>query len=249
MSLEEKKKKNKMSELEFYSCACSLNGVLVWFGSTFVDLANAQCSPPIYARCLPWRSLPEGLALFSFFFFFLKTDARRSILALYYQNWHFPPAWDRLFLLNVALPELRSRRLTRSDSERLAAPASVKVAQIWIFSSANSGRAHYHTLTVSFKQAEKKKSHSKQCLAKKAPQKSTESNTSCMIKWSGCPEPRARAVMIQSVYWTNYAPAWYGLAVIFLLQRRAATSWHASRVRQYTIPLPPCRNNKEKKVQ
>ena len=32
------------------------------------------------------------------------------------------------------------------------------------------------------------------------PQKSTESNASCMIERSGCPEPRAQAVIIQSVY-------------------------------------------------
>ena len=32
------------------------------------------------------------------------------------------------------------------------------------------------------------------------PQKSAESNASCMIKRPGCPEPRARAVIIQSVY-------------------------------------------------
>ena len=36
--------------------------------------------------------------------------------------------------------------------------------------------------------------------SKKVPQKSTESNASCMIKRPGCPEPRARAVIVQSVF-------------------------------------------------
>ena len=35
------------------------------------------------------------------------------------------------------------------------------------------------------------------------PQKSTESNASCMIKWPECPEPLAWAVIIQSVYWLS----------------------------------------------
>ena len=63
-----------------------------------------------------------------------------------------------MFLSNVALAELRSRRLTRGDCERLAIPARVKVAQIWTYSSANVGRAHHQTLTVYFKEAEKKQS-------------------------------------------------------------------------------------------
>ena len=105
-----------------------------------------------------------------FFFFFLKTNAFRSILAVI-QTSIFPPAWDRLFLLNVALAELKSRRLTRSDCERLATPAWVKVAPIWIFSCANAGGAHHQTSIVSFKQAEKKtvvQSHSRprKCLRK-----------------------------------------------------------------------------------
>ena len=103
------------------------------------------------------------------------------------------------YLLNVALAELRSRRLTRNNGERLATPARAKVAQIWTFFSANVGRAHHQTWTVPFKQAEKKSSRSKPCYAKEVPQKSTESNASCMIKRPGCPEPHARAVIIQSV--------------------------------------------------
>ena len=46
----------------------------------------------------------------------------------------------------------------------------------------------------------KNNSRSKPCLAKKVPQKRTESNASCMIERPGCPEPRAQAVIIQSVY-------------------------------------------------
>ena len=45
-----------------------------------------------------------------------------------------------------------------------------------------------------------KNSRSKPCMPKKVPQKNTESNDSCMIKRPGCPEPRAQAVLIQSVY-------------------------------------------------
>ena len=56
-----------------------------WCGPTVVVLAltlsGETCSPPIYAPCLPQRSLPRDSHL--------KTDARRSILALYYPNWHF----------------------------------------------------------------------------------------------------------------------------------------------------------------
>ena len=36
------KKKKKKKKMKFDSCVGSVNGVLVWFGSTFVDLANAQ---------------------------------------------------------------------------------------------------------------------------------------------------------------------------------------------------------------
>ena len=120
------------------------------------------------------KIIPEGLALFSFLFFF----GRQTLVTLFWlfiiQTNIFPLAWDRLFLLNVAFAELRSRRLIRSDCERLATPASVKVAQIWTFSGPNVGRAHHQTLTVhvSFKQAEKKKtvvqSHTRQrkCLRK-----------------------------------------------------------------------------------
>ena len=46
-----------------------------------------------------------------------------------------------------------------------------------------------------------KKSQSfKAMLSKKVPQKRTESNASCMIEQPGCPEPRAQAVITQSVY-------------------------------------------------
>ena len=55
--------------------------------------------------------------------------------------------------------------------------------------------------TFSFKQAEKKNGRSRLYTAKKVPQKSIESNASCMIERPGCPEPRARAVVIQLVYY------------------------------------------------
>ena len=47
----------------------------------------------------------------------------------------------------------------------------------------------------------KKNGRSRLYTAKKVPQKSIESNASCMIEQPGCPEPRARAVVIQLVYY------------------------------------------------
>ena len=94
MSLEKGKKKD--DELEFDSSVGSVNGVLVWFGSTFVTWRTlsrsvAIHSPPICARCHRASKIP-GLALFfRFFFFFWKTNAFHSILAVI-QTSIFPPA-------------------------------------------------------------------------------------------------------------------------------------------------------------
>ena len=66
--------------MKFDSCVGSVNGVLVWFGSTFVDLANAQwryiAYPSMYAAC--FEDHFRGTRTF-----FLKTAACRSILAFY----------------------------------------------------------------------------------------------------------------------------------------------------------------------
>ena len=116
----------------------------------------------MHRRCLPRRSLPaRRTRTFSFSFFFYW---RQTLVALFWlsiiQTNIFPLAWDRLFLLNVALAELmlKSRRLTRSDCERLATPAKVKVAQIWTFSSANVGRAHHQHWQCLSSKLEKKHS-------------------------------------------------------------------------------------------
>ena len=74
-------------------------------------------SPPIYARCLPRRSLPNDshFLLYSFFlcfFSFWRQAFTAPFWLLIIETSIFSLAWDRLFLLNVALAELRSRRLT-----------------------------------------------------------------------------------------------------------------------------------------
>ena len=115
------------------------------------------------------------------------------ILTLYYPNQHFPPAWYGLFHLNVAQEKwpgamARYRRLRQGLK-------SFRSGFFWIFFGANARQ----TSTVPFRKVEKKNGRSKQCWAKKVPQKSTESNASCMIKRPGCPEPRARAIIMQPV--------------------------------------------------
>ena len=111
-------------------------------------------------------------------------------------------AWDGLFFLNFALAELRSRQPTRSDGERPATPARVKGAQIWTFFSANVGRAHHQTSTVSFKQAEKKQSFKAMQGKKRVSEKYRKQCFSSNGRDAAlhCPEPHARAVIIQSVY-------------------------------------------------
>ena len=59
---------------------------------------------------------------------------------------------------------------------------------------------HWQCISSKLKKKTVVQSHTR---AKKVPQKSTESNASCMIERLGCPEPRARAVIIQSVYYMH----------------------------------------------
>ena len=123
-------------------------------------------SPPIYAPCHRASKITPGTRtlFFSFFWVGSKTNALRSILAIIQTTCSiFPPAWDRLFLLNVALAELRSRPLTWSDCKRLATPARVKVAPIWTFSCPNAGRAHHQTSTVFHGSWKKRQSFTKPC--------------------------------------------------------------------------------------
>ena len=74
--------------------------------------------------------------------------------------------------MNVALAEVRSRRLTGAFA-RLATPGvrRVKIAPIWTFSSVNAVRAHHQTSTVSFKQAEEKKQSFKAMLGEESASK------------------------------------------------------------------------------
>ena len=151
----------------------------------------AQAWISIKHRTLPALKItPKGLAL---------EDRRLSLHSriLLSNQAFFPPSWDVLLVLNVALANLKSGQLTRSGGERPATPTRVKVAQIWTFSSANARRAHQQTSTVSFKQAEKKKQSFKAMLGQEVPQKSRESNASCMIKRPGCPKPGAQAEIVQ----------------------------------------------------
>ena len=161
MSLEESKKKKKKGRwtrvwfLLILLIPDWLFGLdrLLSPGERSVDRVAIHSSP-IYARCHRASEITPGTRTF----FFSFQDKCSSLHSSYYPSLHFPPAWDRLFLLNVALVELRSRRLTRS--ERLATPERLKVPPIWTFSCANAGRAHHQTSTVSFKQAEKKQQQS-----------------------------------------------------------------------------------------
>ena len=101
----------------------------------------------------------------------------------------FPPVWDGLFLLNVALAELRSRQLTRSDGNRPATPTRVKVAQILAFSSANAQSTSPNNNCI-FQARGKKYFCSKPCLAKKVTQKSTACGKQCFLHYQAAWMPR-----------------------------------------------------------
>ena len=68
------------------------------------------------------------------------------------------------------------------------------------------------------------------------PQKSTESNASCMIKRPGCPEPCSRAEIIQSVYYIS--AAWWSFKCV--KQPVAATKFKSSVLSNVFTSIPSC---------
>ena len=139
---------------------------------------------PTHLCTLPASKITsEGFApflLFFFCFFFFFFENRRSLL----------PSGSLL-----------SKLAFFRDRRRLATPARVTESLKSGLFPVPTLEEHItkHRLCLSSK-LKNKNSRSKPCWAKKVPQKSTESNASCTIKRPGCPEPRARAVTIQSVY-------------------------------------------------
>ena len=90
-------------------------------------------SPPLPASKI--RDSRRTRTFFSFFFLslFFFSFWRQTLAAPFWlfiiETSIFPPAWDRLFLFNVTLAELRSRPSTDlGDCERLASPARVKAS-------------------------------------------------------------------------------------------------------------------------